>query len=130
MDEKLSKIKELINKIDGLKDVDKWGPEYQLWERGTSKLVKDLFGEDGLKLFEQQKTITFSYMDENYNWQQYFNELNKRRTILQGLLTEMEESYPVQDASVKTDRNILKEVWKKEAALKENLLKTSEAQTL
>lgn len=129
MDEKLSKIKEQIIKIDALKGVSKWGPEYQLWERATEKLLKEVFGEEGLKLFKQQQTVTFSYIDEDYNWEQYFKELDKRKRILEGLLAEMEESQPKLDAE-KKDKNILKEIWRKEQALKENLLTTKEAQDL
>ena len=130
MDEKLSKLKDQIGKIESLKKLDKWGPEYQLWEKITGKLVEEIFGEDELKLFQQQNTVTFSYIDEDYNWQQYFRELDNRRRILEGLLENVKEHESKNTDLVNNQIDILKEIWRKESALKENLLTTQEAQAL
>jgi hypothetical protein len=76
MDEKLSKLKEQISKIDNLKNVAKWGPEYQLWMSKTEKLVGEIFGQEGLQLFKQQQTTTTSYIDDDFNVQQYIKEFS------------------------------------------------------
>ena len=44
MDENLSKLKQQISKIDTLKSIENWGPEYQIWEGVTMKLVRQAFG--------------------------------------------------------------------------------------
>jgi len=131
MDEQLSKLKGLIEKIESLKKTDKWGPEYQLWKRSTENLVREIFGEDGLRLFKQQATVTFSYIDEEFNWQQYFKELENRKKILEGLLLDVKEHQPTTTIQPpNTQANILREIWRKEPALKENLLTTEEAGVL
>lgn len=128
MDEKLSKLKTQIEKIESLKKTDKWGPEYQLWKKTTEDLVKELSGNDGLKLFQQQRTTTTSYIDGSFNWRQYFKELDNRKQILEGLLADIKEYQPQNSNLLSPEDNILKEIWKKEQALKENLLTTQEAQ--
>lgn len=131
MDEKLSKLKEQISKIDNLKNVAKWGPEYQLWMSKTEKLVGEVFGQEGLKLFQQQQTTTTSYIDDDFNVQQYMKELNNRKKVLEGLLAEMEEYKPQSETDDKnSETNVIKEIWRKEQALKENLLLTPEAQAI
>lgn len=130
MDEKLSKLKIQIEKIESLKNTDKWGPEYQLWKKSTEDLVRDIFGDDGLKLFQQQRTTVTSYIDDHFNWQQYFKELDNRKKILVGLLADIEEYQPQNNNFSNMEKDILKEIWKKEQALKENLLITQEAQML
>lgn len=105
MNENYSKIKTQIEKIESLKRTDKWGPEYQLWLSKTENLVRDTFHEEGLKLFKQQETTTFSYIDENYNWNQYFKELDKRKCLLEGLLADTEadfKSYESNDLNMPT----------------------------
>ena len=115
MDEKLSKLKEQISKIDELKKQARWGPEYQLWMNKAEKLVAEIFGQEGLKLFQQQRTTTTSYIDESFNVRQYLKELDNRKKVLDGLLAEMEE-YSPQSASNNQDSevNIIKEIWRKE----------------
>jgi hypothetical protein len=131
MDEKLSKLKEQISKIDGLKNLAKWGPEYQLWMNKTEKLVEEIFGQEGLRLFQQQRTTVTSYIDESFNVRQYLKELDNRKKVLNGLLAEMEECESQSDSDYKdSEVNILKELWRKEQALKENLLPTKEAQAI
>ena len=130
MDENLSKLKQQISKIDTLKSIENWGPEYQIWEGVTMKLVRQAFGKQGLHLFEQQKTMTTSYTDDSFNHSQYLKELDNRKRILNGLLSEIKESNLAMGISEKTDKSILKEIWSKEMALKENLLNTSEVQVL
>lgn len=130
MDEKLSKLKEQISKIDDLKNVAKWGPEYQLWMNKTERLVGEIFGQDGLKLFQQQRTTTTSYIDESFNVRQYLKELDNRKKVLEGLLEDMSEYSPKSGSAQNTEVNTIKEVWRKEQALKENLLLTEEAQAI
>jgi len=131
MDEKLSKLKEQISKIDGLKNEARWGPEHQLWMNKTEKLVVEIFGQEGLKLFQQQRTTTTSYIDESFNVRQYLKELDNRKKVLEGLLAEMEEYNPQSALSNQdSEVNVIKEIWRKEQALKENLLLTAEAQAI
>jgi len=131
MDEKLSKLKKQISKIENLKNTTEWGPEYQLWINKTEKLVEEIFGEENLQLFKQQQTMTISYIDGSFNVRQYIKELDNREKILKGFLAEMEEYQPQSDANNKSQPvNILKELWRKEQALKGNLLSTQEAQAI
>lgn len=133
MDEKFTALKTQIYKIDELKKMENWGPEYQMWEDNTERLVRQIFGSRGLNLFKQQKTLTTSYIDEGFNRSQYFKELENRKKILLGLISEVKES----EAKITNlnntdtaDKFVLQEIWAKEAALKENLLITSEVQNL
>ncbi|MFY9457607.1 MAG: hypothetical protein WAP23_01610 [Candidatus Spechtbacterales bacterium] len=130
MDEKLSKLKEQIVKIDGLKNQEHWGTEYQLWINKTEKLVEEVFGQEGLKLFQQQRTTTTSYIDDDFNVRQYLKELDNRKKVLDALLEDMAEYNPKSNPSQSTEVNAIKEVWRKEQALKENLLLTEEAQSI
>ena len=93
MDE-ISKLKQQIAKIEPLKKIlPLWGPEFQLWKKATEKIVKNLFGNDGLELFEQQQNISFSAYEEE-NQEYYLEELDKRKRILEGLLAGSLESSP------------------------------------
>ena len=131
MDEKLSKLNEQILKIDELKNVAKWGPEYQLWKNETEKLVEEIFGADGLKLFKQQNTTVISYIDESFNIRQYLEELDNRKKILEGFFAETKEYKSNSESNDKNSEvDILKEIWHKEQALRENLLSTGEAESL
>ena len=97
----------------------------------TEKLVGEIFGQEGLKLFQQQQTTTTSYIDDDFNVQQYIKELNNRKKVLEGLLAEMEEYKPQSEIDDKdSEANVIKEIWRKEQALKENLLLTPEAQAI
>ncbi len=86
----LKLLKEQIAKIDGLISVGRWGPEYQIWKNTTSKIVRDLFGAEYLKLFEQQETRTFSYIDEAYNQRQYLEELESMGRFLSSAIDEFQ----------------------------------------
>jgi hypothetical protein len=130
MEEKLSKLKSQIKKIELLKEKKRWGPEYQLWEKTTEDLVKEIFGEDELKIFKRQRTTAFSYIDRNFNARQYLKELDNRKLILEGLLAGVEECQPRGNDFSNSKGGILKEIWEKEKALKENLLTTREAQEI
>lgn len=131
MDEKFSTLKNQILKIEELKNFEQWGPEYQIWLNKTKKLVKEIFNAEGLQLFEQQNTTTTSYIDDNFNTQQYIKELDNRKKVLEALFAEIEEcSSRPESNNTNLDVNILKNLWNKEVALKENLLTTQEAKTL
>ena len=87
MNQKIEKLKERISEIQGLKITSPWGPEYQLWKNLTDRLVKDLFGTRGLKLFQQQNSVV---LDDSA----YIRELDGRRKILEGLVANEEEYRP------------------------------------
>lgn len=130
MDEQLSKLKNQIDRIEPLKFVDPWGPEFQLWERTTKKIVKDVFGQDGEKLFDQQQTVAFSSIDDDFNHSQYVRELEKRKIILEGLMDELQVTIGEGAPETTDNSDILKKIWKSEEAIRENLLKTIEVQPL
>ncbi len=131
MDQQLSQLKEQILKIDELKGAENWGPEFQLWEKETKRLVREIFGEEGFDLFTQQQTMTTSYIDSSYNIRQYQKELDNRRRILEGLLSGVkEEKNVLTNEDVPNPNIVLKKIWRKEAALKENLLPTTEVEKL
>ncbi|MDP1706422.1 MAG: hypothetical protein Q8L36_01215 [bacterium] len=131
MDEKLSKLKEQVSKIRDLKDSTRWGPEYQLWINKTEKLVEEIFGAEYLKIFQQQRTTTTSYIDQGFNIRQYQKELDNRKKVLEGLLAEIEEYSPQSSSNNQNSEiDVIKEIWRKEQALKENLLLTPEVQSI
>jgi hypothetical protein len=83
-DTKIVKLIIKINEIENLRTNSPWGAEYKIWNNLTEKLVKDLFGQEGLELFQKQQTVIPT--DEGY-----LNELSQRKKILEGLLTNKEE---------------------------------------
>lgn len=89
MDTKLLKLlQEQIDKIETLKTVERWGPEYQIWEDTTTKIVEDLFGKDYLALFKCSETFVF--LDDSFDQRQYLKELDKRKKLLEGFIQEKE----------------------------------------
>lgn len=86
MNEKLAKLNKKIAEIESLKTTREWGPEYQLWLDLTEGLVKDIFGEKGFKLFNQQHAVVLDR-------KAYERELDSRKKILEGLLANQDE-YP------------------------------------
>lgn len=129
MDKQLSKLKEQMSKIEELKDTEDWGPEFQLWKRKTEKLISEIFGKEALDLFTQQRTMTTSYIDPSFNSIQYKKELDNRKKILEGLLSDIKEEEMVNGNPSNPD-SVLKKIWHEEAAIKENLLPTTEVQAL
>jgi len=130
MAENFSKLKKQIEEINSLKNKDKWGPEYQLWKSKTQSLIKSALGNEALKLFNQQETVVTSYIDDDFNLQQYLKELDNRKKILEGLMVDVKENQSDDSGSSSDGNNILKEIWQNEEALKANLLITNEAQAL
>jgi len=130
MDKQLSKLKKQISKIEELKGTKNWGPEFQLWKIKTERLVSEIFGKEGLGLFKRQQTMTISYYgNPGFNTRQYQKELGNRKKILEGLLDDFEEESSF-DNTESNSVDVLKEVWQKESAIKENLLSTNEVKAL
>lgn len=92
--EKLSRLKQQVAAIDSLKGAKQWGPEFQLWENATKKLVRDLFGDEGITLLQQQDTVSLSYIDDGFNHEQYHKELDNKKKILEGLLANASDYQP------------------------------------
>jgi uncharacterized protein (TIGR02391 family) len=91
MDTRLLKLlKEQINKIGALKNDKQWGPNYDIWKNTTSNLIRDLFGEEYLKLFNKQQAVVFSYTDESFNIRQYLEELDNKKQFIESAITEFE----------------------------------------
>lgn len=53
-------------------------------------------------------------MDEDYNWAQYFRELENRKKVLESLLSEKIENYQQLNKKIISEKEILKTIWKKE----------------
>lgn len=130
VDDKFAQLKTQIEKIADLKNAPNWGPEFQLWEDETTRFILANFGDTAARLFTPQETIVTSYIDDGFNDEQYAAELQKRKTILESLLQNVREYQPSHNVSPGNEVAILKELWRKEEALKENLLKTAEAELL
>jgi hypothetical protein len=131
MNEKLSQLKKQIDQIAGLGHAQQWGPEYELWKKKTNDLILEIFGQDYLKIFNGLNTVTFSYMDDDFNAQQYASELDKRKRFLDKILEENIEKETESSSTKKfTEEEILKLIWKNEQAIQENLLKTKEAEEI
>jgi len=87
MDARLLKLlKEQIEKIEQLKNSKNWGPEYQVWKDITAEIVKSLFGDDYLELFEHLDTPELLRTNYNYKW--YYEELNKKKKLLEEFIRE------------------------------------------
>ena len=129
MDKQLSKLREQTSKIEELKGAENWGPEFQLWKTKTEKLVEEIFGKEGLDLLKRQQTTTTSYIDPGFNVKQYQKELENRKKIIEGLMEGLGEESSTDNTS-SNPISVLKEIWSKESALKENLLPTKEVQEL
>ncbi|HZX50173.1 MAG TPA: hypothetical protein VFE94_03455 [Candidatus Paceibacterota bacterium] len=85
-----SRLKEQIEKIELLKNAERWGSKYSLWEKTTERILQDSLHEDALKLFKQQGT-SFLKEDPEDSQKQYLQELDNRKQILEGLLAEAKE---------------------------------------
>ncbi len=96
MENKLNKLRLKIEEIENLKSTSEWGPEYQLWKDLTEKLVTELFGTKGLKLFDQQNAVV---LDNDA----YLRELDGRKKILEGLISNKDEYSP--DTEAKESKN-------------------------
>jgi hypothetical protein len=87
MNKEIEKLKVKIEEIDGLKSERAWGVKFRLWLNLTEKLVKKIFGDEGLKLFNQQGSVVLT--DEAY-----IQELDSRKEMLNGLLSNQNEYQP------------------------------------
>lgn len=91
MDTRLLRIlNEQIEKIPKLKTLKRWGPIYHLWDNTTKSIVKDLFGNDYLELYEKQNPTSFSYIDDTFNQKQYLRELDNKKIFLESAIKEFE----------------------------------------
>ena len=81
----VQRIKIQIEKIPSLEANSPYGPEYQLWDKAIEVSIRNLFGEDGVKLFKQQESVVIPL--DNQKWkQQYIGDLAKKKRVLEGLL--------------------------------------------
>jgi uncharacterized protein (TIGR02391 family) len=91
MDTRLLKIlKEQIEKIESLKSVGAWGPQYDIWKNTTYRIVRDLFGDDYLKLIERNETRVFSMGNSAANQRRYLEELDSMKSFLESSIQEFE----------------------------------------
>ena len=108
MDKILSDIRNQINQIEGLKQFENWGVEFQIWEKRTEALIKEAFTGDDLKLFKDQDTMTTSYIDPHFNIRQYHKELEKKKKVLEALLVNVEESAKTENKNFGNSASVLK----------------------
>jgi hypothetical protein len=97
MNDKIEKLNKKITEIETLKARSVWGSEYQIWLNLTEGLVRDIFGDEGFKLFNQQHAVVL-------NDGAYIRELNSRKKILEGLLANKEEYAPATQQDVRPKR--------------------------
>jgi hypothetical protein len=83
MDKEYLQLKKQIEEIEALKTATPWGAEYKLWNTITEKCVKHIFGDEGLTLFQKQRSVALD--DEAYIY-----ELTERKKLLDGLLAKKE----------------------------------------
>jgi len=84
----LELLKGQIKEIEQLKNSENWGPEYQVWENTTVKIVKKLFDDDYLELFKRSDTSVCSRVDDGLNQKLYLKELDKKKKLLEGFVRE------------------------------------------
>ena len=75
MDERLQKLKALINEIEPLKTEEAWGGKYKDWNFRVEQLLSNEFGTDALSLFKGEINIVC-------NQEGYISELEQRNTLL------------------------------------------------
>jgi len=91
MDARLLKIlKEQIEKIESLKSIEAWAPQYDIWKNTTYRIVEDLFGNNYLKLIKRNETRVFSMGNESANQRRYLKELNSMKSFLESAIQEFE----------------------------------------
>jgi len=84
----LKLLKEQIEKIDGLKTQERWGPAYDIWESTTKNLVRQLFSDEYLELYNRQKPGSLSMVDQSFNQRQYLKELEDKKKFLESAIQE------------------------------------------
>lgn len=119
MDTRLLKLlKEQIKKIEELKGLKRWGPEYKIWEDTTSKIVQDLFGGEYLALFKETIDVrVVSMVNQALNQQRYVEALEKAERLLEGFIQERERLESV--SSVNLGRTIGLNDYNLHASIKE-----------
>lgn len=91
MDTRLVKLlKEQIQKVESLKDLERWGPHYDIWESTTKNIVHQLFGNEYVKLYDKQRPGSFSMIDHSFNQHQYLKELEDKKQFLESAIGEFE----------------------------------------
>lgn len=91
MDTRLLKLlKEQIGKIESLKNTGVRGPQYDIWKNTTYRTVKDLFGDDYLKLIKRNETRVFSMGNATANHRRYIKELDLMKSFLRSAIQEFE----------------------------------------
>ncbi len=89
MDNRLLKLlKEQIEKIGNLNTNEIRGPDYDIWNNTTSKIVRDLFGEEYLSLYRSQRPNRFSMVDQTFNQRQYVKELKDKKKFIEAAIEE------------------------------------------
>lgn len=86
----LKLLKEQIGKVESLKPAGRRGPDYTIWENTTKNLVKQLFGDEYLRLYDRQRPNVSSYIDSSFNVRQFIKELDDKKSFLESAILEFE----------------------------------------
>lgn len=89
------RIKEQIRKIEPLHDIEPYSADYELWDTETLAQVRRIFGEEKAIIFKNQQSVAIPH-DRGAWKQQYRNDLQKKRRVLENLLADPSVSLPEQ----------------------------------
>ena len=90
--ELLKLLKKQIKEIDHLKSLKWICPEYDIWKNTTSKIMKDLFGDEYFKLFNEHLSSAIVISEnESQNQRWYIEGLENIKKLLMGFIEEREK---------------------------------------
>ncbi|MDR3547753.1 MAG: hypothetical protein P4M11_05725 [Candidatus Pacebacteria bacterium] len=82
----IQKIQTQLEKISSLESTSPYGTEYQLWDKAVETPIRNLFGDEAVKLFKQQESVIIP-LDHNEWKQQYIGDLGKKKHVLEEFLS-------------------------------------------
>lgn len=92
-------LKEQIDEIDNLKSHVAYGPEFRIWQTTTLKLIKKLFDEPYVDLFKMSGPRKMA-RNPQHQQQLYVKDLNERKVLLEGFLSEAERFKETREVDV------------------------------
>lgn len=88
-EEALQLFKEQINKIKELEHPPAYHPDYDIWENTTKKVLKILFDESYIKMFDNIFQDRFA-MNAEHHYKLFLDVLNRKKQLLEGFVKEYE----------------------------------------
>jgi len=88
-DEALQLLKEQIDKIEELKYPPAYHPDYEIWKNTTKKVLKILFGDSYIRMFDDicQGQIA---MSDQHHYALFLDVLERKKQLLKGFVKEYE----------------------------------------